>query len=161
MSTAPGAVVTMAYSGMHAASPSVRGTALNDFAAVLDLTKPPCSVNVLDVSAETSVVQLAGLLESVLRDHPDVEQIAIAIDGVIAGGTSRSFLRRAYPDLYRSEALTSSDGASLPGSSHQYRLIWFACTSPDCEHRAWRVRHDARQAPACDVAGHGEMKPAV
>jgi hypothetical protein len=106
----------------------------------------------LDVPGDIGVDELGLVLASALAD-PEVDRIAVSVDGCPIGVTTRGYLA---PLLSGSRSLGSGDAASLIGPSSRFRAVRFGCRL--CDQVVLRPFYDERFLPRCprDVA-HGEM----
>jgi hypothetical protein len=80
-----------------------------------------------------------------LENEPDVDGLEVIYLGESVGFTTRGKL--AAPDATAGAGFGDSQGATLPGESTGYRVVWFRCV----QHRIWVPAscYDPRRPPEC------------
>ncbi|MEK2493194.1 hypothetical protein WN990_26935 [Kitasatospora purpeofusca] len=112
----------------------------------------------LDITTEDRADRVRSRLGTMFRERPELSAVMIRLDGRDVGiATAHRILATAgtageQPDF------GTSDRASLPGLSQQFRVVRFACRVGSCAGSAVRSYYDARTVPVCDVTGHGTLE---
>ncbi|MFH9890040.1 hypothetical protein [Streptomyces luteogriseus] len=126
------------------------GIGVPDFcASLLEPGLDTAAPSRIDLASDADEDVLADLLDAVLVSDPGIEVLAIAVDGVLVGATSRSFIRRTFGWPPDPRSVGDADRSELAGDAGEFQQLRYTCPEPGCGRVTYRVRHDARRPPSC------------
>ncbi|MEU6467735.1 hypothetical protein ABZ927_17990 [Streptomyces massasporeus] len=103
----------------------------------------------VDLTSDADEDVLADLVDAVLVSDPGSEVLEVAVDGVVVGATSRSFIRRTFGWPPDPRSVGDADRSELAGDAAELQQLRYTCPERGCGRVTYRVRHDARRPPLC------------
>jgi hypothetical protein len=125
----------------------------DDYALLLDESADGARSPILELPEGSTVVDAGDALEALFAADRDTPAAVIKIGDDVVGVSSRARLVELGSSLLRS--VGDGDGATLPGASLRYRILYFRC--PTCGARVRRIHVDPRTPPECPNH-HGAME---
>jgi hypothetical protein len=108
----------------------------------------------IPAGADLDADAISRILAAVFEADPDLSAVRLT-QGQVTVGTVRR--RRLQLLLGPRRSAEEGDGAQLPGTSTQYRLLRYGCQTPGCEVLELRVVLGTDGPPSCPQ-GHGPLE---
>ncbi|MFD5081692.1 hypothetical protein ACFWOG_03510 [Kitasatospora sp. NPDC058406] len=112
----------------------------------------------LDITAEDRADRVRSRLDAMFRDRPELSAVMIRLDGRDVGIATAYRIRSTAGTAAEQPDFGTSDRASLPVLSQQFRVIRFVCRIGSCSGAAVRSYYDHRTVPVCTTAQHGRLE---
>jgi hypothetical protein len=86
-------------------------------------------------------------MRSSFKDHPELESLEVLIDSKFVGYVTREKIFE--PARTAGDGAIDSQGATLPGDSTGYRVVWFTCKQHQPTIWIPMAYYDLRYPPSC------------